>query len=46
MAEISILQLASVAVQDGLCLAWSEETPDRFCHVAAHVYTSDTSGCQ
>ena len=37
IAEISRLKLASVAVQDGLCLAWSETPEDTFCHVVAHV---------
>ena len=31
-------QLASVAVQAGLCLAWSETPEDMFCHVAAQLY--------
>ena len=31
IAEISRLQLASVAAQAGLCLAWSETPKDTFC---------------
>ena len=38
LAKISRLQLASVAVQAGLCLAWSETPEDTFCHVVAHLY--------
>ena len=37
IAEISRLQLASVAAQAGLCLAWLETNEDTFCHVAAQV---------
>ena len=37
IAEISRLQLASVAAQAGLCLAWSETPEDTFCHVVAHI---------
>ena len=37
-AEISRLQLASVAVQAGLCLAWSETPKDTFCRVVTHIY--------
>ena len=32
-------QLASVAAQAGLCLAWSETPEDTFCRVVAHVYS-------
>ena len=39
IAEISRLYLASVAVQAGLCLAWSETPEDTFCRVVAHVYS-------
>ena len=38
MAEISRLQLASVAAQAGLCLAWSEPPEDTFCRDMAHYY--------
>ena len=38
IAEISRLQLASVAVRAGLCLAWSETPEDTFCRVVAHIY--------
>ena len=34
---MSRLQLASVAAQAGLCLAWSETPEDTFCHEVAHV---------
>ena len=37
VAEISRLQLASVAAQAGLCLAWSETPEDTFCRVVAHI---------
>ena len=37
IAEISRLQLASVAVQASLCLAWSETAEDTFCRVVAHI---------
>ena len=37
IAEISRLQLASVAAQADLCLAWSETPEDTFCRVMAHV---------
>ena len=37
MAEISKLQLASVAVQAGLCLGWSETPKDTFSHGVAHM---------
>ena len=33
IAKISRLQLASVTVQAGLCLAWSKTPEDTFCHV-------------
>ena len=36
-AEISRLQLASVAAQAGLCLAWSETPEDTFSHGVAHI---------
>ena len=38
IAENSRLQLASVAAQAGLCLAWSETPEDTFSHGEAHVY--------
>ena len=38
IAEISRLQLASVAAQAGLCLAWSETLEDTFCRVVAHYF--------
>ena len=37
IAELSRLKLASVAVQAGLCLAWSETPEDTFCRVVAHI---------
>ena len=37
IAEISRLQLASVAGQAGLCPAWSETPDDTFCRVVTHV---------
>ena len=37
IAEISRLQLASVAAQAGLCLAWSETPEDTFCRVVDHM---------
>ena len=37
IAEISRLYLASVAVQAGLCLAWSETPEDTFCRVVAQT---------
>ena len=37
MAEISKLQLASVAAQTGLCLGWSETPEDTFSHSVAHI---------
>ena len=40
IAEISRLWLASVAVQAGLCLAWSETPEDTFCHDEAPIYCS------
>ena len=36
--EISRLQLASVAMQASLCLAWSETPEDTFCRVVTHYY--------
>ena len=38
IAEISKLWLASVAVQAGLCLAWSETPEDTFCRVVAQFF--------
>ena len=38
IAEISRLQLVSVAEQAGLCLAWLETPEDTFCHDEAHIY--------
>ena len=38
IAELSRLQLASVAAQAGLCLARSETPEDTFCRVVAHLY--------
>ena len=38
IAEISRLQLASVAAQAGLCLAWSETHEGTFSRGAAHVF--------
>ena len=38
-AEISRLELASVAAQAGFCLAWSETPEATFCHVAAQIYS-------
>ena len=37
IAEISRLQLASVAAQASLCLAWSETPEDTFCRVMDHI---------
>ena len=37
IAEISRVELASVAAQAGLCLAWSETPEDTFCSVVAHI---------
>ena len=39
-AKISRLQLASVAAEAGLCLAWSETPKDTFCRVMAHIVIS------
>ena len=36
-SKISRFLLASVAVQAGLCLAWSETPEDMFCRVVAQV---------
>ena len=44
IAKISRLQLASVAAQAGLCLAWWETPEDTFCRVVAHVIPSRYSG--
>ena len=38
IAEISRLQLSSVAAQAGLCLAWSETPEDTFCCVVVHMF--------
>ena len=40
ISEISRLQLASVAAQAGLCLAWSETPKDTLSFVVAHIQTS------
>ena len=37
IAEVSRLQLASMAAQAGLCLAWSETPEDTFSHAEAHL---------
>ena len=37
IAESSRLQLASVAAQAGVCLAWSETPEDTFCRVVDHI---------
>ena len=37
IAEISRVELASVAAQAGLCPAWSETPEDTFCRAVAHV---------
>ena len=37
IAEISRLELASVAVKAGLCLAWSTTPEDTFCRVLAQL---------
>ena len=37
IAEISRLQLASVAAQAGLFLAWSETLEDTFCRIVAQL---------
>ena len=37
IAEISRVELASVAAQAGLCLAWSETPEDTFCRVVAQM---------
>ena len=37
IAEISRLQIASVAAQAGLCLAWSETPKDMFCRVVVQL---------
>ena len=37
IAEISRLQLVSVAAQAGLCLAWSGTPEDTICRVVAHM---------
>ena len=38
MYEIASLKLASVAVQAGLNLTWSETPEDMFSHDRAHVF--------
>ena len=38
IAEISRLQIASVAAQAGLCLAWSGTPEDTFSHDEAQFY--------
>ena len=46
IAEISRLLLASVAVQAGLCLAWSETPEDTFCRVVANsIFASSIFVC-
>ena len=46
IAEISRLQLASVAAQAGLCLAWSETPKEKFSHGPAQMEKScDKTGC-
>ena len=37
IAEISRVELASVAAQAGLWLAWSKTPEDMFCHVVAQL---------
>ena len=37
IVEISRPKLASVAVQAGLCVTWSETPEDMFCRVVAHI---------
>ena len=37
IAEISRVELASVAAQAGLCLAWSETPAGTLCRVVAHL---------
>ena len=37
-AEISRVELASVAAQAGSCLAWSETPEDTFCRVVAQIF--------
>ena len=43
IVEISRLQLASVSVQAGLCLAWLEIPEDMFCPVMAHIFSTSLS---
>ena len=38
IAKISRLELASMAAQAGLCLAWLETPEDMFSCVVAHIY--------
>ena len=38
IAEISRVELAYVAAQAGLCLAWSETPEDMLCRVVAQTY--------
>ena len=42
IAEISRLELASVAAQAGLCLAWSETPEDKFLRVVAHLFPCES----
>ena len=46
IAEISSLQLASVAAQAGLCLTLSETAEDTFSHGVAHVIVSVQVGSE
>ena len=43
IAEISRVELTSVAAQAGLCLAGSETPDDTFCRVVAIIYVCDLS---
>ena len=43
IAEISRLQLVSVAEQATLSMTWSETHEDLFCCVVAHVYLAEWS---
>ena len=45
IAEISRLQLASIAEQASLSLTWSETPEDTFCRVMAHVVSVFTIHC-
>ena len=42
IAEISRIQLPSVAAQAGLCLAWSETPEDTFSRVVAHFVSYES----